>query len=752
MKSAKTFPFVVAGVAGWCVIGSWATAGEDAPTDARLDEIIVTAERVQEREQKTAISMSVYNADIVESEGVHDIQSLTRIDPSINFTTQTGAAYVAMRGIASTDLTELGDPAVAVSRDGFFTNRPFGLFSSMYDVERIEVLKGPQGTLYGRNSVGGEINIISQRPTRDLGGYVNLDIGNYYATNAEGAVNFPLGDVVQFRLSGIARRHDGYRINPGYQNGDDEDNKSGRAQLSFQPWGGFNGWLSAQYDKTRGVGDVAAAGPIGTSGPGVVGGLTPATPYAFAKGFPIYAPVYDHNTDTRYRWEFSQGLPGDLTVTYLGGWDKNQNEHALDGTTYPGTTNPPAQFLTREIPVTQNEELRLASAPDRQISWQVGGFYFHEHNFPVDAALQEEGGPFAGYRLINASYDVVTSSKAAFGQISFKPTELLKLTAGVRYTRDEKSQTGANQLDLTVATGGFAHLPIPPGCSADPATFNCAHIVLQVPGLGQLTDSKVTYHAGIDFSPTDANLLYGKFDTGYKAGGFNTSNGVNPASVYDPETVKAVELGTKNRFLNDRVQANLALFYMKYDGYQASQFTSATGGNAAATFNAGDAKDYGAEGEFITLLDAHTRFDFTGTWLHAHFTSGTAVDASTTASPLLSGNFLPNAPNASLVAGLQRTWDDGRGGEWTARMGVKYQTRIFFDIFNHPDTSQRAYVMGDATVNYVPLKSAWKVEGYVRNLANAAVLVNAWRNTTVAQQNYEFAAPRTYGVKLFYRF
>jgi iron complex outermembrane receptor protein len=213
-------------------------------------------------------------------------------------------------------------------------------------------------------------------------------------------------------------------------------------------------------------------------------------------------------------------------------------------------------------------------------------------------------------------------------------------------------------------------------------------------------------------------------------------------------------VGTKNRFLDDRLQANLSLFDMKYDGYQASQFTQVISGNASGIFNAGDASDYGAEAEFIVLIDPETKFDIDATLLHAKFTSGTAVDSSLSAapvalqSPLLDGNYLPNAPTVSTHAGLEHTFLAMAGGNWSARIEGKYQSRFYFDIFNHPDTSQKAYALGDASLLYTPQKGHWDAMAYVRNFANTAVLADATRNTTFIANEYEFAPPRTYGIKV----
>lgn len=166
-----------------------------------LEVITVSAERVTSDAQKTATALSVYNGSELASKGVTSAESLATVDPSVNFTKNNGVPYIAIRGIASTDTTEIGDPSVPVSRDGFFTNRPYALQLGMYDLDRIEVLKGPQGTLNGRNSTGGLLNVFVKRPGFE-DGYISAEIGNYSARNAEFGIDWRLTDTIQTRFSG----------------------------------------------------------------------------------------------------------------------------------------------------------------------------------------------------------------------------------------------------------------------------------------------------------------------------------------------------------------------------------------------------------------------------------------------------------------------------------------------------------------------------------------------------------------------
>lgn len=770
MKSAiRAATLLGSGVALFTLAAPLAANAATAPrADAgdQLEEVIVTAERHAESAQKTAISMSVYTGDEIRAQGVTDVQSLTHVDPSVNFTASNGTAYIAVRGIASTDTTETGDPAVSVSRDGFFTNSSYSLFASMYDVARVEVLKGPQGTLYGRNTAGGVINIVSQQPTRSFGGYAQLELGNYRSVNLEGAVNLPLGDSVQLRVSGVSIYHAGYRNNPSVNpaiirmpSGDDANNRSGRVQLAFQPWQGGDGLVSVQADNTSGTGDVHHSIRWGTSGPAGVAapGPTPAVPYGDAGGWPMANQTITSLDSTRYRWQFTQQLPAGLTLTYLGGIDQTQWNHVLDGTAYPAATSVRKRFIQDQSPDTQNEEIRLANSPDSRVYWQVGGFYFKSDE-PLQARFQTDSGQFADQYAIRFDYDMQSTSKAGFGQVRFALNDQWRATAGVRYTQDHKFRTGYSVLNLTVASDGFLWLdptaPIPPGPVVPVFLCSAACIPMPpitTPGNGDVSTSKITYHLGLDWSPTDDTLVYAKYDTGYKAGGFN-SNGSAPSVNYEPETVRSIEVGTKNRLLDNRMEANLSLFDMRYSGYQANQFTAAVGGGQGI-FNAGSVDIYGAEGEMAWLVARKTRLNLAATFLHTAFSDGCAGDSSVTylagitCTPL-EGNHLPNSPSLSVVAGIEQAWATGSGGEWKVRLQGKYQSKFYFDIFNHEDLTQRAYALADASLAYTPANSSWRVEAFVRNMADTAVLDNALRNNLVQSNDYQYHPPRVYGLKI----
>lgn len=717
-------------------------AGQGAPADAATvtavnggdpNVVVVTANRIKTNAQRTPVALSVLSATALSDAGVSSVQAMQAIDPSVNVTSNAGAGYVAMRGIASADVTEIGDPSVPIARDGFFVNRSFSMGSSMYDLERVEVLKGPQGTLFGRNSTGGLINIITKRPGQFKGGFFSLDVGNYNAVTAEGAVNVPLSDTVQLRVSGISRRHDGYRELTGIGiEGDDAKSWSGRVQLAFQPIKGFDGLVSYQHDHVNEVGDVVMNTPLGE-----------VASFGDAKSFHADAPSFNRIRGDRLRWDFSYDqLPYGLTLSYAGGYDKQTWNHGLDGTAthYPAVR----QYLQDEAPDTWNHEVRLATPQSGRFAGQVGLFHFDEKNTINSGLLnlrmdpQYAGGPldFGGLYGIRFNYRVRTKSDAVFGQGSVKLTEDLKLTAGARYTKDRKERNGESVMNSNALISPFVSIPFSP-----------------TSGNGSLSSSKPTWQAGLDWTVAPDNFLYAKMATGYKSGGFN-SVANSPTIPYGEENVRSYEIGSKNKFDNRRITLNLAAFYQDYKGYQASQTINAVNGGASIiTFNVGNATIKGLEAEFNARLGQSSRFDLSATWLHARFGDNILVADGDTPPVLhdIGGNTLPNAPRLVYTAAFEHNFEIG-DSTLTMRLSGKHSSEFNYMVFNHRDTRSPAYTTGNLVFTYARNNSDWQLQAYVNNFTDEVVLANAQRSYTSGHNTYQFQPPRTFGARMRYNF
>jgi iron complex outermembrane recepter protein len=721
-----------------------------APAEGGLAEVVVTAEKRVASEQKTPISMNVISAAEIAQKGISDFATLATNDTSVNFSSNGSEGYLTVRGVSSHDTTEIGDPAVPVVIDGFTTIRPYTLTTSLYDLQRIEVLRGPQGTLYGRNAEGGLVNVISQKPTKEFGAGGSAELGNFNTNNFTGYLNLPVFDNLQLRVSGSSRRHDGYRTItaadgvPEYK-ADDEDSHSLRVQANYTPFDNFDAWFLFQSTQLGGAG-YASENILFNPGPVVT---APCPVYNSTclqdishdrpnlgdpRRFPLYAQLSQNIDDKVYKWQFTySALPFGTTVTYLGGYDNVQWHHQTPIPTLLGATiDQPTVFIQNEFPKTTNHELRFTSDTSGPVLWQAGLYYFEERSTNLNSYGQTNPGSEFAANLLSFFFPLVdTKSHAAFGQASYVINDENKITAGVRYSRDTKSRTGTFNLD----------------------TFG----IFGLDQRGSSESSKTTYHVGYDWTPTNTNLVYAKFDTGYKPGGFTTCN------PYDPETVKSFEVGSKNRFDNNHIQVNVAGFYNKYENQQISAL-SAKCPSGTVVVNAGSSKIYGLEGSVDALFTEADKVDLGLTLLHARFddflaspTNGPAalhmeevvastLDGNTVYNNQLAGNMLPQAPNVTLALGYEHTWKVTGDNGFNFRAEAKYQSKQFFDSFNYNDSEQEGYATINAYIGYSTEK--WRVNLFGRNLADKVYLVDAAEITTGGAHTYRygFGAPRTFGI------
>lgn len=696
-----------------------------------LGDIIVTANRTASDAQDTPTALNVYSGDALRDAGISSVRDLSLIDPSVNISPSGGAAFVAVRGIASTDVTEIGDPSVPIARDGFYTNRPFAINASMYDLARIEVLKGPQGTLNGRNSTGGLVSIITNRPQFKNGGYASAEVGNYGTLNGEMGANLALTDSFAIRASGTMITHDGYRKIAGpSREGDDENFASGRIQALYQS-GGLSAWVSYQHDSRDVNGDAVLNSTLGGPKPDLKN-----------PQFTSSTPIMTKLEGDRVRWELSYATDSNLSFTYAGGYDRQNWRNVLDATgpAYPYATR---QFRQHETPKTWNHEFRVANDSASKLFFQAGYFRFEENN-TVDSGIYNNdatgdfatGGPLEAlgqpdrYSL-KFDYKIKTLSQAVFGQVEYDLTDTLEISLGGRYTWDEKRRTGQAVLNLAALVNPFITAPL-----------------ITTPGNGSLKDSQPTWHAGLNFRPRPDTLIYAKYDRGYKSGGFN-SNGSAATVPYDAEQLDAFEIGTKNSLLGNSLQINASAFYSNYRGYQASQTAQAypdSNETLSGIFNVGSAKIFGVEGEVKALLGEHTRVGINGAYLHTKFGSGISVNDGDGNPQDISGNRLPNSPSFTVTASLDQDVPLS-SGKITAHVDGKYSSKYYFSVFNLEDISTASFFLANASLGYEPDVGGWKVQAYVRNIFDKNVLAYAQQNFNSFINSYQFQPPRTYGVR-----
>lgn len=709
-------------------------ASASAPTT--LEEVIVTAERIETSAQKTPISIQVFSQADLLTKGIVDAQSLANADSSLSFDTGNGAGFVVMRGI--TGGYGFGGPgiiapSVPLSFDGFYYNMNIIFNDAIYDVKRIEVLRGPQGTLFGRNSTGGLIHIVTNEPGKKFGGYGQLTFGNYNRVEAQGALNLPLSKKLQMRIAFFSARHSGYHnMAYGLGQADDRDANSGRLKVAYEPTNYLKVLLSFQLTH------VGGAGPTDN----VI-----VLPHN-AQGFPTHATIPLSSLDTRVynlampnkmrvtdkltQWRvIDTGLPWGMTLTYLGGYDQlvHRAETPLLGIDAMAYGLPPTIVGEETMnPTTQDDEIRLASAPDRTITWQGGVFYWRSDIGHNGTNFLDAGQPTAP-AFVEELYNDSQRSIAGYGQADWH-MGASTLSAGLRYTDDHIART-----DLTSPQDGI------------------------FPARQAISEREWTWHLGETWNITKHNMVYATFNTGYSAGGYNlnvpcncTGGPLLPTTIepYAPEFVKTYEIGSKNKFFNNHVLLNVDGFYTNFTDQQLQ----ASNAGGVYTLNAKKANIYGVEAEGAAVGELG-RFNLNATWLHARFDNQLLTNAIGETFNI-GGNRLVQAPSLSITATVEHAFDVG-SGTLTPRVDTKFQTGQYYDFYNVPDSYQPAHEITDVHLIYAPNVGRWSIDLWMRNVANTVAIADESESFAPplilpGTYNVGFQPPRTFGVTILDRF
>jgi len=594
--------------------------GAEEASAGGIDAIIVTARRQAESSQDAALAIDAIGADALVEQGITDALDLTKAAPSISFANGGGAlTSIFLRGVGTVTTNAYADAAITASYDGVVLSRQDGVVgAAFYDLERVEVLKGPQGILYGRNATGGTVNIIPARPELGYtGGGVNFGYGNYNDVSLDGFVNLEVSDNSALRVSGMHQSHDGYN-----RDGTDDLSRSGfRAQFLIEPTDTVSVRIAGDWTGLTGKG--AGAGYVGRfqgqtyiPAPAAIAdgfegmGTDAANAYRGtvlgAPGFGFLNPLgREQELDFTF-WgvnaevNIETGL-GDLT--FIPAYRENDGYSYFNGPAFnPAFSGGSASQFS--------SELRLAGSSG-PIDYIVGGFYLKEEYDNIGQYNQE-------FVLPTLNYHGETESWAAFGQLTANITDQFRLVGGLRYTRDNKLIAGGinnlitfcGGIPLTTppasfgvvgtagvgcqAPGNLPHYPdfntieegldwliaegwIDPGSTIDQPNpvyplLTGAGVVLRDVSVanGSGGFDRLTWKVSAEYDVTPDNLLYATVETGYRAGGFQASSAVID---YDPEFITAYTIGSKNQFAGNTIQLNLEAFWWKYRDQQINFFT-----------------------------------------------------------------------------------------------------------------------------------------------------------------------------------
>ncbi|PCI48229.1 MAG: TonB-dependent receptor [Alphaproteobacteria bacterium] len=728
---------------------------EDEDTSFAFEEIVVTAQKRAENLQDIPLAVSAYGKRRLEDAGFDNLADLSFMTPSLQFGNFGPVAFVAIRGAGLENTTAGGDPGVALHIDGVYLGRPVATMFNAFDLERVEVLRGPQGTLYGRNATGGSVNFITAKPTDEIEGLLDVTGGNYDWFRLRGMLNLPLNDKMALRVTGFRETRDGYTENT-YEGGtkaNDADNYGFRGHLNVEVSDNVNMLLSASYVKVQGVGSqpevrepfpsTNAGPPFGAAGPGPMGVNVrgPGDWFIDSAGNALVNDLtaFKESKNTRESVDNDMLLLSatltwdleDITIKSISAYAETSFESHQDSDSSSANL---AELVLTENANQFSQELQFLSNNDSPLQWIFGLFYFEEDATRASQFFEDRFDFFAKFVAqdccgVDLGGSVNAKSYAAFGQASYQVSDDVRLTFGGRWTKDEKDGINSNVL--------FAP---------------------RVNDKVGIDDSQFTWRAVVDWKVNEDVMLYASASTGYKSGGINqvaiTSAGRE--ATYDPEFVDAYEVGVKSTLFDGRLRLNLSVFLNQYDDLQFQIFEF--GGPAA--FNAKGAEVKGIDGDFQLSVTDTIGFDGSFGYMDSEY------DEQILSGVQLGGNQLSRTPEWTFNIGANKDWVMTNYGALRLRVEYSYTDDIFYTPFNRDDTfslggSDRADSYNNVNIRlfYTSEDDLWTVEGSVTNVFDEVQTGNILRGVGFldeagggGQEFITYNPPRQWGLRVSRRF
>jgi iron complex outermembrane receptor protein len=696
-----------------------------------LEEIVVTAERRELNLQEVPASATVLTADSLARMGIDNVIEIQQAAPAVAINSYNRSTFVNIRGVGIAQSAPTSNPGVAFYLDGNFFAHEHFIAHSFYDIESIEVLRGPQGTLTGQNSTGGAVYMRTPTPDFDeFSGYVDLTAADYDWRRAVGAVNVPMGDVVAVRLAATYDERDSFTDNIGSSPTDpgSSDLKGARATVRIKPTDGMTFDLRYEYfDLQSGYNAVKNRNDAVTADPFTI--EEDAISYLDQKGY-------------RAGFEARIDLGSSLQLRALTSYFDSENFDQADGDRtstappvpaglpangtntriYPGRVGYTSQYF--ETSVT---EVNLLSQGDSPLQWVVGAFYLDETT-PTQVLRDNYSTVTLG--VPNSVIDTVAynESQSVFGQIDWRIVDSFAIDFGLRYSEDQQDYK------RNMVPGN------PPGC------FPCTN--------GTESD-EVTGRAGVKFFASDDAMLYATLSRGYKAGGVNLDPRLG---AFGPETNEVFEIGAKTEVLDGRLRINGDVFYSIYDGVQLSALRQigGVGPFVPNTLNGPEARIYGLELEMQGQFGGFG-FNFGGAFTEAQFNEAGAVTDSQAnqalfpTSPIVEGQGMPFAPAYTINGGVEYEMLFGGDMSLTPRLQASYIDEQFATPFKYPETRVPSRTVVDARLTFKP-NSNLTVEAFASNLLDREYIAVQLQNASSADGGYIFGPPRQYGARLKYSF
>jgi iron complex outermembrane receptor protein len=703
-----------------------------AETGARLAEIIVTAQKREQNVQDVGASIAAFNSEALKNSGVMQLSDLVLAVPGLQYNQFAPTVTIFnIRGVSQNDYSDHHEPPIAVYSDEAYIASMGAISDQMFDLERIEVLRGPQGTLFGRNATGGLIQYLSKAPAREPSVYLQLTGGHFGEFDAEGAAGGALTDGVSGRLSFATSRHDGYVRNRIGPDPGDANQYAMRGQLKIDVASGTDVLLklhgsrnnhevpgpytwSPAIPNANGLGRAVlpTEDAWGTcTGCDAFGYREPdANPFTGSFDRAAFFNRTIYGATGRIRWSGERA-----TLTSITDYLHMTKRYGEDTDVSP---NPIYIYDTDQTHRQFSEELRLNG--DAGILQWIAGVYFldlHTDNFGSIGLPPEVGGPSG------ASWRLNTTSWAVFGQGEWGVSERFSLLAGLRFTSDSKT----DRYEF------FAPTPATVLLSYNPNTF---------PGAADKTFNNVTGKLELDFRPVPGTLLYASLNRGAKAGGWSAPVGppVDPQLLsHRQEILTSYELGLKRSFADDSVRFDAAAFYYDYHNYQAffqQNFVTIIGNRNAAVLG-GE-----LEAEWLPLPGLRLQLGAAALATRVKnvvLPTGQAVTRK-----------LPQAPTLSLSA-LLRYEHPVAGGTLAGQFEFKWDDDYYFSAFNAPVDFEPAHSTSTLRLSYATGDGHWEGSAFLRNLTDERYRVYSLDLSVAGVNQSVLAPPRWWGVSLLYR-
>ncbi|MEB0139263.1 MULTISPECIES: TonB-dependent receptor [unclassified Undibacterium] len=748
-----------------------------------ISEVLVTGTKRSTSLQRTPVAITAINAAALEDAHVQTIQDVVNLVPGFSATAQGdhGVITMTIRGVGNDSAkTEYADPEVATFVNGIYAPRPEGATTLLFDMEGIEVLRGPQGTLWGRNASVGAVNMQTAKPILgEQSGNLEGGLGSFKRSGVRGAFNLPVSDTMALRFAFVKEAHDGYvdyqtlpaislasqktayaasnkgsltgfqALNPNLfvTNGPKygaQDQSAARLSMLWKPTTALTWNVSYEKYTDRGTPNMNLM-------------QTPRTGQNLWSALIDTAPYVERDSDSlRSRMDLTIG--DSMSLSYIAGYSKFSGSSRYDqdgGAAVPtsfttGATHQENNTVSSNY-VNYSHELELQSTGKRDVDWLLGLYYGAETNdirFDIPIINGTQQGSVGWQGSFIQPKETVESS-AAFGQATWNVSDRLHLTGGLRYTSDKRTNVGGNGYTWN-GDANVSQTPL--SGNINPTIAGQGYSPSSPSNDGTYTGSKVTSLARISYDFDQNNMIYASYSTGYKSGGLQDGG-----KTYGAETLANYEIGSKHTFLGGTVKMNNALYFENFKGFQFSApVTNPDGSHTLATSNADGAKIAGFETEIAAKLSKDDKVQVSLAYT-PKATLGKLIGGSNdyalpkcVADPTIStcvdvtGFTMPHTPKIQIQVQYQHSFHLAADATLTPRISVHYESEsglsVFSDYFGAPD-KQAAYARTDLGLRYA--RNNFYIDAFVRNASNSNIKTSAQNGFSVWQAQY--LAPRTFG-------